>query len=1163
MFYDKYEEKIKKVADIKANILKYKLLILTIITLIVAVNITLLSVNGMIIEDLNNVSSIQYGQDLVLESNVLFKDAYYEYSDSNTNEWSIESPSVPGDYKVRLVSKRSFGFLSYGTPQLFTISPIEVDVKIESSSVVFGSNPIIAADLIEGDTITQFSVEYENPYSLNTKVTPISDSIIVMSNDIDVTSAYIFNPIQTDITITPKDITIEADSSSKIYDNTELSNDNYSISGSLLPGHTMGVEISGSITNVDTCVNEIISHNILDDNGVCITHMYNVVYIHGTLNIDKKEIEITTKDSTKIFDDIELECLEAEVNGLLDSHTFNIIGNNSITYVGSCENILEVEIISSNGIVSANYKLVYIYGTLSITKRDIDVITPDNEGIYNGEYLDILEDNIETNNVIDTHYIKVADFNKVINVSDIPEKNSVVVHVFNSNDQDMTDNYNINYIEGDLTILQREITIKTNDGNQVYDGTELIADGYNVISDTILVLNHILTVTYLNSLTYYVEGGIENKASDPIIKNSYDEDVTYNYIVNIESGTLLIEKRGINLKTLDAEKVYDGTPLTCHRYDYNGSLTLLDDITINYTGTITNVGETENIVHEDNPYSFDNDDIFNSYIINIEYGTLTITTLDVEVTTNSLTKTYNNEDFICHEFTITSTNKFLENHTLTLNYLKSIRYYTELGIENEAVFVSLLDENENDVSGNYSITIKYGTLFIDKLVVDIKTNDSSKIYDGNELVCNTNADWYYLSNVEFLDNFSINIIGTITNYKDGGTPNIVHEENPYSFDNDNIFNSYTVNISFGTLTIIQRKLSITTADTYKTYDGTYLYNANLDYDQEDSVNKSGLLNIHEITVTNFTKIIDVGIVNNTVEYIININGDTTDYSYNYEIDYNELELEITPLAIDVKSSSASKTYDNDILFNKEYSLSITNLVDSSEIVNWTEVKYYTEGTENIIEVKFYRTVEGSKVDTTSNYNITYNTKGLLVINKLEVNLITNSSSHEYDGNEYSDHGFTYALNSNELLDEITVNYTGVITNVGNTFNTVNEEDKYSFITQDIYNSYIINIEYGTLTVTKRILAIQTNSQTWTYNNEDYKCENYTITSDNKLVLDHVLTFTYENSIKYWTEKGVLNIVSNPILVDGENQSVIEHHLEENIVKFKCFNGKSEEQSNNS
>jgi len=103
----------------------------------------------------------------------------------------------------------------------------------------------------------------------------------------DVTGFYEFSFDIGELKIKKRPIIIESATAAKYYDGTPLSADGYSVApeNALLSGHTLTVEITGTITEPGTAHNTIGAVTIRDENGKDVLPYYDVTRTEGTLAI--------------------------------------------------------------------------------------------------------------------------------------------------------------------------------------------------------------------------------------------------------------------------------------------------------------------------------------------------------------------------------------------------------------------------------------------------------------------------------------------------------------------------------------------------------------------------------------------------------------------------------------------------------------------------------------------------------------------------------------------------------------------------------------------------------------------------------------------------------------------------------------------------------------
>ena len=117
----------------------------------------------------------------------------------------------------------------------------------------------------------------------------ITKVVIYNANGEDVTKNYNVKPVSGKLIVYSADsIVITSASDNKIYDGKPLTNKSWKmVSGELLDGHKIFVDVYGSITEIGTVDNEF-DVVIKDENGNDVTYMYSVVKSYGTLTVSEK-----------------------------------------------------------------------------------------------------------------------------------------------------------------------------------------------------------------------------------------------------------------------------------------------------------------------------------------------------------------------------------------------------------------------------------------------------------------------------------------------------------------------------------------------------------------------------------------------------------------------------------------------------------------------------------------------------------------------------------------------------------------------------------------------------------------------------------------------------------------------------------------------------------
>ena len=386
------------------------------------------------------------------------------------------------------------------------------------------------------------------------------------------------------------------------------------------------------------------------------------------------------------------------------------------------------------------------------------------------------------------------------------------------------DNYIINKSEGTLTVTNRdakyEATVVAKSATVTYDGKEHSAIGVETYE--FVVDGNTYTVTGLSTEdpTQKDAGTYTNNITGtPVVLDKDRNDVTSEFTIKTQNGSLTINKAEVILKSADRSKQYDGTALV------NGETALETETgfaegegaTYTFTGSQTLVGSSANAFS----YTLKANTKESNYIIKKSEGTLSVTNrgtkYEVTVKANSTTATYDGTDHSAtgvetYEFTIGS-NKYTVTGLSTQDPTqKDAGTYTN-NITGTPV---VLDAENHDVSSEFTVKTENGKLIINKAQVTLKSADLSKEYDGRALVNGETA----------LETETGFVTGEGATYTFTGSQTIVGSSaNAFSYTlkaNTNADN-YIINKSEGTLTVTDRgtKYTVTVKanSATATYDG--------------------------------------------------------------------------------------------------------------------------------------------------------------------------------------------------------------------------------------------------------------------------------------------------------------------------------------------------------
>lgn len=438
------------------------------------------------------------------------------------------------------------------------------------------------------------------------------------------------------LTVAKRNITISAKPVTSEYTGSAVNaTDSEITSGSLVEGDTVkSVEYTGGPVNVGTGTSTPSAAVIVDANGNDVTANYNITYSGAEVTVSKYsgEVVITAKDATKPYDGSALTASnDVTVSGLLGSDTVDATVSGEATVPGKDGTAKIGDYVIKNAAgekVNDNYaNIKLVDGKLSVTKRDITVTTGSASKAYDKTALTTKADDysITSGSLVSGQKLTLALSGTQTEPGS--SKNTVKegsLKISDEQGRDYTAYYNVTIKEGTLEVTGVkviEISIKATSAKKVYDGTELTANSYDVISGE-LESGDTLVVEYSGSITN--AGTTANKIVKVTAKDANGKDVTAKYKISTQDGTLEITKAPLTVTAKSAEKVYDGKALTANTCEVKGSLAKGHKISATVTGSQTQIGSSKNKASNVKIVDANGNDVTSNYEITYVEGTLTV-----------------------------------------------------------------------------------------------------------------------------------------------------------------------------------------------------------------------------------------------------------------------------------------------------------------------------------------------------------------------------------------------------------------------------------------------------------------------------------------------------------------------------------------------------------
>ena len=397
--------------------------------------------------------------------------------------------------------------------------------------------------------------------------------------------------------------------------------------------------------------------------------------------------------------------------------------------------------------VTESYDFRTEYGEITFIPREIEITVPDVTGEYDGKPLASSAWELTGGSFADGDGLVTVfdrsqtDVGETVNTPILNVSRSIL----NGDGIDVTANYRITQKIGKLTVQKREVLVKTESDTHVYDDTPFsctrykIADGYSLVGSDRLEI--VLAQSVVDA------GEVENKILFDV-RNADGDDVTYNYSIVVDPGTLTVQKRTVGVRTSDDKKIYDNKPLENRGYVLDGALVDGHELVIESAATLTRAGETLNVLDGRVLTADGKIDRSYNYELVWDYGTLTVDKRKLKIQTPSVDWIYDGSE---HCATDVATVPYADTENTGLvdtdiaaddpqaivvksaTYVKNVlRDENGVVLDKENIVLVEIRGRQYDYTGNYEIEYVNGALKIKPREIAVSTASHEWMYDGND-----------------------------------------------------------------------------------------------------------------------------------------------------------------------------------------------------------------------------------------------------------------------------------------------------------------------------------------------------------------------------------------------------------------------------------------------
>ena len=762
----------------------------------------------------------------------------------------------------------------------------------------------------------------------------------------------------------------------------------------------------------------------------------------GTLTIRKRSVVLTSETASKPYDGTPLTkpIVKVTGDGFVAGEVSDIKATGSVTYVSEGEVTNTITYTEGEKFNADNYDIQKTEGKLWITAATAKVtvtitgnkVTETYDGsektaknytvsIDNDLYT---EDDFTFTGEAEVKATNAGTYDMGLNKSQFKNKNN--------NFSDSNVEFVVN--DGQLEIKKRVVTLTSEGGSKVYDGTPLTKPDVTIGGDG-FVAGEVSDIKATGSVTHVSAGEVTNTIT-------YTEGTNFkesNYNITKTEGKLSITPLGgvvVTIKGQTKTVTYDGEEHTAWKYDV---IDISDPLYIKAPDEVPNFWNknakgargtdagTYAMGWEAADFENTNTNFSNVEFVVVD-GKLEISKRSVKLTSSSDKKVYDGNALTNDTVTVGG-DGFAKDEGATYNVTGS---QTDVG-ESKNTFTYTL--NEGTKADNYTITKTEGKLEVtpvtDEVIVTIMGKTKTVTYDGKEHsvfgydVTVSNALYNPKKDMQFngIDE-DMTAKGT-----DAGTSPMGLTAEYFTNISDN-FSKVTFVVTDGYVKINPRAVTLTSETAGKTYDGTALQKPVVTVTGEGFVAGE----VTDIKATGSVTYVSEGEVTNTITYT---EGEKFKAD-NYTIEKNEGKLSINPVTdkvtVTITEKSGTATYDGKehIVSGYESMTADNPLYDEDSVEENPTVMWAAKGT-NVGEYPV-GIAAGDFKNTNANFtNVEFVVvDGALEITPAPVTLQAPIASKTYDGEplKAEDYVHSYVEGVNFADDFASVILTGSQTLVG-------------------------------------------------------------------------------------------------------------------------------------
>ena len=875
----------------------------------------------------------------------------------------------------------------------------------------------------------------------------------------------------------------------------------------------------GSLTNAGVYNNQVTSCKVMRG-SIDVTCQYNLTTVNKNVVINKRNVTVTSADSTKFYDGTDLVSHKVTVSG----DRFTAADSLQITYNftgvqrerGVSDNTFD---IVWNEATPANYNVTKVYGSLTVIENGTLIVRAKSlNRTYDGsEDLFTSEENVGY--TVSAYYVKTAETdpgytpcgcaadtvyglgpqysvivemnggtNIAMKNADTVEWKVTAIHAYYNYGQPDEEDVTMSFrqrdtIHGVLQVNPREVQLISSGDTWVYDATEHTLPEVTMVGS--FVSGEVGTPTATGAITNV------GKMTNTITYTTNSGFNPINYKITKTEDTLKVTKRPLNITGVDSYVEVTGSEQTTTDFTYGNLVSGHTASGITFLAAGTEIGHYPGefggtLLVEDASHN----NVTDNYEPNYTIGTLHIssTVKELKITSATVSETYNGQPHTAPSYAVTFGYQPMPSVDDNLHFKLTTgdTVVVTTGTNSQTHVGSIRNDFSYAIipaahTANYTVVVlDTGMINVVPREVTLRSMSKTQVYDG------TAIRW---DSVQAAGGGFVEGEGATYTFDNPGTwKNVGDYTNSFSYalNSGTQAADYTITKDEGTLTVNPATLTVKANDLTRAYGtaNTFSYTITGFAPGEDKTVLTGLDDAHpSYNDGGGTQYANIGTY--TITPILTGISSLND---NYTFEPATGTLTVQKRALVVNAPSVTAAYDGTAHTQTTDpipagTITYTNLAEGDVVTECQMTYSRTEGGSSLMNNSAI-TINHGTTDVTDNYNVTVNPESKIIVTKRDLTIKVKDETKVYDGTELkpSDYEITGELGDGDVIGDIV--YAGSQTSAGTSASSFTQLLIRHNGVNVTGSSYNLTLSNGSLTVSPKAVTITANDNTKVYGAAD-------------------------------------------------------------------------------